>query len=271
MIYCIKKGGFIIRCQIITDLLNNSSLIISILALIISTISYKYNKNRGKIEKAINLANKYQELIKEISIIVNILKVHQEVYDISTNSISEDSIKDFTQNEAKKLYKSEHFTKLYEFHKGNGMDVRLLKNNYFLNLLSSSNNTMGFMISTNSDSDSSYDNVIKKYYKGKIDDVLNSLEAFSMAFVQNVADEEVVYQSLHQSYIKIVKLLYFRIAYANNKPSDKYYTNIIELYKRWRKKQQISQYKIDKNNKKALLISEKIKKKAEDIKPKVKL
>lgn len=62
---------------------------------------------------------------------------------------------------------------------------------------------------------------------------LNQLEAFSMYFNNGVADEEVVYQSLHQSFFATVKLLYIEIASKNQTGKDKYYTNIIQLYNRW--------------------------------------
>ena len=42
--------------------------------------------------------------------------------------------------------------------------------------------------------------------------ILNNMEYFSMHFTHNVADETVVYKSLHQTYIKLVKMLYYHIA-----------------------------------------------------------
>lgn len=63
--------------------------------------------------------------------------------------------------------------------------------------------------------------------------LLNKLESFAMYFNYKVADEEVVYQSLHQSYISIVISLYVKIASINKDPKDKYYTNVIELYNKW--------------------------------------
>lgn len=45
--------------------------------------------------------------------------------------------------------------------------------------------------------------------------ILNNMEYFSMHFTHNVADETVVYKSLHQTYIKLVKMLYYHIAIKN--------------------------------------------------------
>lgn len=66
--------------------------------------------------------------------------------------------------------------------------------------------------------------------------VLNNMEFFSLHFTHNVADESVVYKSLHRTYIDIVQLLYYNIAKNNLLSTTKYFTNIIELYKLWNNK-----------------------------------
>ena len=67
-------------------------------------------------------------------------------------------------------------------------------------------------------------------------ETLNNLEFFSMNFNYNIADESVVYQSLHKTFLEVVYLLYYNIA-VNNEPGDKkLFTNIIELYNLWQKK-----------------------------------
>lgn len=63
--------------------------------------------------------------------------------------------------------------------------------------------------------------------------ILNNLEYFAMHFTHGTADETVVYQSLHQSYLDIVRALYLNISKENARANSKYYTNIIELYRIW--------------------------------------
>ena len=70
-----------------------------------------------------------------------------------------------------------------------------------------------------------------------INNVLNNMEYFALHFTHNVADESVVYQSLHDSYIKMVILLYYYIANTNNDPCNKLFTNVISLYNTWYTKQ----------------------------------
>ena len=93
--------------------------------------------------------------------------------------------------------------------------------------------------------DENLKNTINKLNRGKthhifmnniVMETLNNLEFFSMNFNYNIADESVVYQSLHKTFLEVVYLLYYNIA-VNNEPGDKkLFTNIIELYNLWQKK-----------------------------------
>lgn len=67
-----------------------------------------------------------------------------------------------------------------------------------------------------------------------VTNVLNNMEFFALHFHHKTADESVVYQSLHQSYFKLIRLMYYYIAKGNENPSDKYYTNTIKLFIDWR-------------------------------------
>ena len=74
----------------------------------------------------------------------------------------------------------------------------------------------------------------KAFMIDEVSGVLNNIEYFAMNFAHGVADDSVVYRSLHQSYIDIMQLLYFNISNLNNSSSDKYYLNAIELYNKWK-------------------------------------
>jgi len=67
----------------------------------------------------------------------------------------------------------------------------------------------------------------------KIGTLLNNFEYFSMQLTSNVADEESVYQSLHQVFLLTIKLMYSLIASQNENNNNKYYTNIIKLFCIW--------------------------------------
>lgn len=67
----------------------------------------------------------------------------------------------------------------------------------------------------------------------RLEKLLNNLEYFSMNFICGIADWEAIYCAIHQTFLATVENLYFPIAHLNEEPKDKYYNNIIELYKIW--------------------------------------
>ena len=79
--------------------------------------------------------------------------------------------------------------------------------------------------------------VVIAFFRNYIDEALNNMEFFAMHFSHNAADSSVIYQSLHQSYIEIVEALYYFIASQNNDSANKLYTNVIDLYRKWKQEQ----------------------------------
>lgn len=66
--------------------------------------------------------------------------------------------------------------------------------------------------------------------------LLNKLEHFCMALNSEVADDAVLYPSLHQVFFSIVSSLYVFICNANDgNPTDRYFTHIIKVYNKWQK------------------------------------
>ncbi|SET80301.1 hypothetical protein SAMN05443270_1490 [Lacrimispora sphenoides] len=62
---------------------------------------------------------------------------------------------------------------------------------------------------------------------------LNRIEHFSMSFNSKLADDKVVYQSLHQALFTLIPYSYIFISSINVNNVDKYYCNTCELYGRW--------------------------------------
>ena len=98
---------------------------------------------------------------------------------------------------------------------------------------------LSFMLEFYSDIISGTDNVnmkgelLKIEYDRIISEVLNKLEWFSMNFHYGIADENTVYQSLHQMFLSTICSLYYYIAIQNKNNPDKLFTNVIWLYNLW--------------------------------------
>ncbi len=71
-------------------------------------------------------------------------------------------------------------------------------------------------------------------FNHEISSLLNELEWFAMSCKYGLADEELLYQSLHQTFLSTVWMLYFFISSANENNEDKLYTNISWLFIEWR-------------------------------------
>lgn len=74
------------------------------------------------------------------------------------------------------------------------------------------------------------------HFSALVNEVLNKLEYICIGLSTHAAGSTYIYQSLHQIFFETVETLYFEICNTNNgKYSDKFYTNIIHVYKEWQK------------------------------------
>lgn len=88
-------------------------------------------------------------------------------------------------------------------------------------------------------------------YRQLVNDVLNKLEYISMCISSQSAGSEFVHQSLHQMFLRTVKYLAIEIGMINVDYTDKYYTNVIHVYKEWNKIVEKNRKNEEKNKKKA--------------------
>ena len=94
----------------------------------------------------------------------------------------------------------------------------------------------------------------KKAYNDEFRMVLtksvNQLEAFSLVLVEGLAEERILYPILHQTFLEHVKLIYPFISMKNTSVADKYFPNIIVLYRRWEQRNEEEEDRIDHSLKK---------------------
>jgi len=261
--------------------------------------TYKVSNERAEKQKAIELAELYAKKILPESSYISLVLREIGVVDLLKNIKAKD-LKEFDQHELKELLTEEclnqilksigdvdfkalrqyrHFYKDVSFdeylsHRTMILSETILNSNPNLDEVAATGNTAPIHIDELSKTLGISEDfcakqlTLSKYYEQTYKDdfihligsVLNTLEYFCMYFNTGVADECVVYQSLHQSFLGDVKLLYFAIAIKNVNGKDKYYTNIIELYNNWSQRDSEQQEKEINSSRKNTFASTKIKK-----------
>lgn len=215
--------------QIFSSLFVTGGVIIAVWQYYLSSKSAKTNLELIQVQRAIELSEYYKDniliylqplsyMFEETGITDIIQEIHME--DIQhfdeaelNNLLSKDKI-----DELGKLTTSKQFYDIF------------IKANSIYNL--------GFHIKIGSlmqnDEYTEYGKeVIAAFVSNLFCKILNNMEYFSMHFSHYTADESVVYQSLHQTYLETVHLLFFKIARTNKMSETKYFTNVAWLYKKW--------------------------------------
>lgn len=215
---------FVVNCTFITNLLEMTSL-----TKILSSL--KINDNDKLIFKEFN-QNEMEEILKQDKIeqvlkenkIKKDIDVFEEIYKIEYPVIAMMAQDFFKDSE----YKKENIDYLYLFNGFKEFPKKEISKKDSENIKAKINYNKSLL-----------------YFKKKLDyDIkemyfknLNKLEYIAMNFVSDIADDEIVYNSLHQLFFSYVELNYFYIAALNsNGKKDKFYMNIIELYKKWKNK-----------------------------------
>lgn len=196
------------------------SAIIAFVALILSLKSFFYERNKSHIMLAIELSKQYKEILNQFTEIYHLIRAHEEIYAI-INEIPLSANSAFSKNSLNRIIPSKKEQELLNgfFNDLDKMEENItIKNYYSYNITAQETDI----------------ETIRHYYQQKSISILNDLEAFCMAFVHNIADDRVVYRSLHQSFFEIIQIYYYKIASRNISEKDCYYTNIISLYSKWK-------------------------------------
>lgn len=191
-----------------------------------------------QVQKAVDLSGYYKDNILHKSLPIVYVYDRTGISSI-INKIDQGKINKFDNTELKSLLRPEDIKKLKKI-QSSAKFVRAIREantiynlngnlNYKLNEKKRKNKKTGIV---------SPDFVAVSFFSGIFSDVLNNLEFFAMHFLHNTADDSVVYRSLHQSYLRLMRLFYYQIASKNECPESKFYTNAIDLYKKWNQQNQ---------------------------------
>lgn len=174
-------------------------------------------------KEAIELTKFYKDnIINKISIITTVYR-ETNIMEI-LGKIHVDSMVDFDKAELDKLLPAADKRRIEDIRKSKEFNDRVLSHaDYF-----------GFNLEKVQDKDKE---ALEKYiissFKAMSQELLNNLEYFAISFNCRIAEEKIVYQSLHQTYIRIVSHMYYEIASNNDTGEQKLYTNVIDLFNTW--------------------------------------
>lgn len=218
--------------SISADYVTVVSFVIIVIQLIAFVKDSRRNEFRSRKEAAYHIAREYADkMLSRVSFIQAVLSLS---YDSDPNTLQEAVCKveisgfskaDMQQNTVYKKY-IELFIESEE--------DKLSLNHILIQAVV--NRIPGFL-----DINSLEDNKIKNHiantrFKIYLFDTLNVLECFAMSVNQNVSDSEMLYSSLHQTFIKFVHFVYPFIC-CQNEGENWFYPNIIQLYQNWGKKE----------------------------------
>lgn len=228
--------------QIITSIFVISGVVIAVWQYYLSIKTAKTDYEIQQVQKAIDLSEYYKDYILDyypaLKYIFNTTGITSIIDEART-----ENMKNFDSNELNSIFKPQQIEKLKEIQKSDEFFEAAKKATVIYNLKNNENLV----------TDGSIQNdpaVMITYISNLTDSLLNNMEYFALHFTHQTADESVVYQSLHQTYLQIVQYLYYNISNRNNNPARKYYTNVIQLYEIWKKreKQQNQEQTTNLNN-----------------------
>lgn len=221
--------------QAMSDVSNIILSIFSIIGVVFTLLyavrQYEAEKRHRKISKAADLAKLYaDELLLPISKIISELSID--------NSMSSN------KNEFNKIFDKIVLDEIFDFNKKE-LDCKLKEDEILF---------YKFLVNRKIKVEKNSEELPIHSIIGR---TLNRIEYFCIYFNSGIAEDMTVYQSLHQTFFEVIKYTYVYIATQNVSESDKYYTNIIETYIRWRKIYKEKICEIEKENKKLQLAEEK--------------
>lgn len=203
---------------------------------------YQYDKNKTskQQEKASNIAKSFSDrLALECSIIYYVISNSEIFHLLELNIKKYESFKIFNTNEIRNIYNDDNYIEKYNKTKKES-DL----NQIYYRLLEARISFKSFDELIEENKQYSVEEARKLFildnsylpfkFSALVTKVLNELEYLCMSLSSQAAGSKYVYQSLHQVFLRTIRLLCVEIAMSNNNHySDKYYTSIIHVYNDW--------------------------------------
>ena len=213
-------------------------LIVTVSSVLCAFFAYAHQKARNKKDAACSLAKHYAEsVINKYADLINIYNMIGISADVK-RLVDIAEINNFDTAEMNELTKGKENARDNLFEKIDYIDPAIILEVRMRRCRSATERNAMFDLykPTEEDKEKTIANwdSLQVEFREEIFELLNELEWFAMNCRYRLADEELLYQSLHKTFLSTVWLLYFHISRHNEKNEDKLYTNVIWLFVKWR-------------------------------------
>lgn len=204
--------------------------VIAFASAIIAFCAYTHQRKGLRKQNACTIADRYaEEILPRMRYIDTILELTQ----IKSISYKFVGYKDFTEKELNELLLNAGVTEQEFKNKLNAVDIDMLNkafahsgcNEYIFKY------HQAFQKVANETPDE-LGLAVHKF----ILDFLNELESVAILLHYNIAEEKLIYQSLHQTLLSHMKNWYFFISDQNRNDQDRFFSNLIWLHNTWKKR-----------------------------------
>ena len=244
--------------------INALLLILTLISVICAFIAYKHQKLRAKKDASCSLASFYaNDILLRLGPINHVMTM-SGIAERIKQSFSLDKISAFTMDEAKMITANGADSLSALIADLESIDPHIIYGTKILHAttIEERHELATEYVSKATDPESgetssslAHADLLSFEFRRDVVRLLNNLEWFAMNFRYNLADEKILYQSLHQTYLSNVWSLYLYICLNNQPGAAKYFTNTIWLFNLWktrlRKLEKRTLRKREKNAKKA--------------------
>lgn len=226
--------------QIVSSMFVVGGVVVAVWQYYLSCQDARTNLEIVQVQRAIDLSEYYKDNILRYLPAIYYIFDHSGATEI-LHSVHLDQLHHFDKYELERLLSQEEINKLKELLEKPQFLQAVIEANEIYNLNLKFRQKIEFNRGAEDHEVTVYvdvHSVVITFLSRLINQVLNNMEFFALHFRHKTADESVVYQSLHQTYLKAIGYLYYYISIYNEDPTDKLYTNVTWLYLAWYEEQQ---------------------------------
>lgn len=243
IVYVCRLGVEIKANTELKDILSMSADYVTVCSCIIVVIQAlaffndaRHKEYRSKKEAALDIARQYVDILtKQVAFIQSVLSYNYSPTDpnaLSRTVLGIDIYSErFVKSSLNKHSELSEYTKIFAG-KEDVLDVKEL-----LVCSITYDDALNIKEVINNVKEDEQKHAVNVKFRVLVSNTMNTLEYFAMAVNQNVAESEMLFSSLHQTFLKFVHFMYPMVCLFNDGDTELFYPNVIKLYRKWHEKE----------------------------------